>query len=196
MFGKARWWVLCMVALLVVACGKAPVTFHGRDITGVMPDLQFQLTDENGKTVTAQDYANKVVVLFFGYTHCPDYCPATLTLLAQALKILPADQRDRYRVLFVSVDPKRDTPALLKKYTAYFGPQIIGLTGSKDQLDALTKRYRTAYSYGDPDANGNYEVTHGLAMYGFDVHGAVHLFMRDDEPAKEIAEDLQALGTL
>lgn len=187
--------LLCAVMLLA-ACGKAPVTFHGKDITGVMPDLKFQLTDENGKAVTEQDYAGKVVVLFFGYTHCPDYCPTTLTALAQALKTLPEDQRDHYRVLFVSVDPKRDSPQMLKKYTAYFAPQIIGLTGTKAQLDALTKRYRTTYSYGDPDKDGNYLVTHGLAMYGFDSKGAVHLFMRDDEPVPRIGEDLKALGTL
>lgn len=188
--------LLGAVLSVLAACGKAPVTFHGKDITGLMPNLEFQLTDENGKAVTEQDYAGKVVVLFFGYTHCPDYCPTTLTALAQALKTLPEEQRDHYRVLFVSVDPKRDQPAMLKQYTAYFAPQIIGLTGNKTQLDALAKRYRTTYSYGDPDKDGNYIVNHGLAMYGFDKSGKVHLFMRNDEPVPQIAEDLQALATL
>jgi len=188
--------LITLFAVLLVGCGESRVDFHGKDITGVMDDLSFTLTDENGDTVNASIVDNKAVVLFFGYTHCPDYCPMTLTLLAQAMNTLSEQEREQLRVLFVSVDPERDTPSLLKEYTAYFGPEVIGLTGTKDQLDDVTKRYRTAYGYGDKDEQGNYEVSHGLAMYGFDKSGQVRLLMRNDQPVEQVAEDLKALTNL
>ncbi len=188
--------LIALFAVLLVGCGESRVDFHGKDITGVMEDLSFTLTDENGDTVDASIVDNKAVVLFFGYTHCPDYCPMTLTLLAQAMNTLSEQEREQLRVLFVSVDPERDTPALLKEYTAYFGPEVIGLTGNKDQLDDVTKRYRTAYGYGDKDEQGNYEVSHGLAMYGFDKSGQVRLLMRNDQPVEQVAEDLKTLTNL
>ncbi|MEQ8261387.1 MAG: SCO family protein [Alcanivorax sp.] len=188
--------LITLFAVLLVGCGESRVDFHGKDITGVMDDLSFTLTDENGDTVNASIVDNKAVVLFFGYTHCPDYCPMTLTLLAQAMNTLSEQEREQLRVLFVSVDPERDTPSLLKEYTAYFGPEVIGLTGTKDQLDDVTKRYRTAYGYGDKDEQGNYEVSHGLAMYGFDKSGKVRLLMRNDQPVEQVAEDLKALTNL
>lgn len=188
--------LITLFAVLLVGCGESRVDFHGKDITGVMDDLSFTLTDENGDTVNASIVDNKAVVLFFGYTHCPDYCPMTLTLLAQAMNTLSEQEREQLRVLFVSVDPERDTPSLLKEYTAYFGPEVIGLTGTKDQLDDVTKRYRTAYGYGDKDEQGNYEVSHGLAMYGFDKSGQVRLLMRNDQPVEQVADDLKALTNL
>ncbi|HIK73337.1 MAG: protein SCO1/2 [Alloalcanivorax sp.] len=188
--------LITLFAVLLVGCGESRVDFHGKDITGVMDDLSFTLTDENGDTVNASIVDNKAVVLFFGYTHCPDYCPMTLTLLAQAMNTLSEQEREQLRVLFVSVDPERDTPSLLKEYTAYFGPEVIGLTGTKDQLDDVTKRYRTAYGYGDKDEQGNYEVSHGLAMYGFDKSGKVRLLMRNDQPVEQVAEDLKTLTDL
>lgn len=195
----SRWLMVAsalITALVLTSCSKAPVEFHGKDITGVMPDLEFNLIGGEGKPVTQAEFQGKAVVLFFGYTHCPDFCPTTLTALAQALNKLPEQTRDQIRVLFVSVDPSRDTPELLKKYTGYFAPQVVGLTGDKPELDAITKRYRTTYSYDQPDQDGNYLVSHGLAMYGFDKQGKVHLFMRNDQPVEQIAEDLKALEGL
>ncbi len=190
---RTHWLFAAVLLTLLAGCGESRVDFHGKDITGVMDDLSFTLTDENGDTVSEKIVDGKATVLFFGYTHCPDYCPMTLTLLAQAMNTLPEQQREQLRVLFVSVDPERDTPALLKEYTAYFGPEVIGLTGGKDQLDDITKRYRTAYGYGAKDEDGNYEVSHGLAMYGFDKSGQVRLLMRNDQPVEQVADDLQAL---
>ncbi|HEX5677319.1 MAG TPA: SCO family protein [Alcanivorax sp.] len=188
--------LVAVCTVLLVGCGESRVDFHGKDITGVMEDLSFTLTSENGNTVSEEIVEDKAVVLFFGYTHCPDFCPMTLTLLAQAMNTLSEQEREQLRVLFVSVDPERDTPALLKEYTAYFGPEVIGLTGDKDQLDDITKRYRTAYGYGDKDEDGNYEVSHGLAMYGFDKSGKVRLLMRNDQPVEQVADDLKALTDL
>ncbi|EKF73906.1 hypothetical protein A11A3_11132 [Alcanivorax hongdengensis A-11-3] len=188
--------LLIACVMLISACQQASVTFHGKNITGIMPDLAFSLTGEDGQPVTAKAMTGKTVLLFFGYTHCPDYCPTTLMALSQALKALPEKTRRQVQVLFVSVDPKRDTPALLKQYTAYFSDQVMGLTGSHEQLDAITKRYRTAYGYGEPDADGNYSVSHGLAIYGFDSQGRVHLMMRNDERVARMAEDIATLSRL
>tara|TARA_A100001391_G_scaffold134582_1_gene93358 strand:+ start:10389 stop:10982 length:594 start_codon:yes stop_codon:yes gene_type:complete len=180
----------------LAGCGSSGVSFNGKDITGLMPDLEFSLKGEGGETVTQARYQGEAVVLFFGYTHCPDFCPTTLTALAQALNKLSDQEREQIRVLFVSVDPKRDTPELLAKYTAYFSPRVDGLTGDQETLRELTKRYRTTYSYGEPNESGAYLVNHGLAMYGFDRHGKVRLFMRNDQPVEAIAEDLRALVSI
>ena len=191
----SRFFALAVIALALAGCGQQHL-FHARDISGLMPDLNFTLTDDNGRTVTAADYQGKDVLLFFGYTNCPDYCPATLAHLQQAIKRLPEATRKALKVLFVSVDPKRDTPAKLKQYTAYFGPEFVGLTGSMDALKDLTKRYRTTFSYGEADAKGNYEVSHGLAVYAFDRRGQVRLMILNDEPIPQLSEDLTQLAQL
>ena len=111
----SRLFVLAVIALALAGCGHRH-PFHARDISGLMPALDFTLTDDTGRTVTAADFQGKDVLLFFGYTNCPDYCPATLAHLQQAIKRLPETTRKSLKVLFVSVDPKRDTPAKLKQY--------------------------------------------------------------------------------
>ncbi len=108
-----------------------------------------------------------MVLLYFGYTHCPDVCPTTLSLLSHAVTALGTDA-GQVRILFVSVDPARDTLAQLKTYAAAFGPEVVGLRGSEAELKALTKRYRVSYGYGKPDARGDYEVSHSSAVYVFD----------------------------
>lgn len=185
--------LVSLLALLLTACQKGPAEFNGKNITGVMEDLSFELIGEQGETVTAERFQGKAVVMFFGYTHCPDFCPTTLSSLSQAMEQLSAEQREQLRILFISVDPKRDTPALLKQYTDYFGPEVVGLTGEKKNLNDITKRYRTAYGYGEEDDNGNYNVSHGLAMYGFDRAGKVRLLMRNSQPVDDIAQDLKTL---
>lgn len=189
--------VLCALflglTLVLSGCNKSEAPWHGENITGVMPNLAFQLTDENGQTVTAQNFLGKVTLLYFGYTHCPDVCPTTLSTLAHALKAMDSKKADEVRVLFVSVDPKRDTPELLKSYTNAFAPQVIGLTGDPQQLDALSKRYRVSYGYGKPDQNGNYEVYHSSAIFVFDGTGKIRLLSKDSNGSANIAQDLTRL---
>lgn len=184
--------LFCAVAVLFTACGGSQ-QWQTKNITGIMPNLKFTLTDDNGRTVHAGDYSGKIKVLYFGYTHCPDVCPLTLATIGRSLKQL-GTQADRVRVLFVSVDPKRDTPPVLKKYAQAFGPQFIGLTGSQDQLKALTKRYRVSYSYDKPDANGNYAVNHSGAVFVFDGEGDVRLLMNRTDGAAAMAHDLRQLA--
>lgn len=182
---------LIAVLLLLGGCGGKQ-HWQTKDITGYMPDLSFTLTDDHGKTVHADDYAGHVVMLYFGYTHCPDVCPTTLATVAHALQKLGARAKD-VRVLFVSVDPNRDKAAELRAYTAAFSPQMIGLTGTQDELRALSKRYRVTYGYGDKYPKGNYTVSHSSAIFVFDRHGKVRLLMQEQDGAKAIAADLSRL---
>jgi protein SCO1 len=184
--------ILWLLPLVLIACSKGTTPWHSPAISGVMPDLAFHLTDDSGRAVTAADYSGKVTLLYFGFTHCQDVCPETLTLLASAIRRL-GDDANKVQVLFVSVDPKRDTPAVLHRYAAYFSPGIVGLTGTDPQLQTLSKRYRVSYSYGKPDAKGNYEVYHSSAIFAFDARGKIRLLMNQKESAAAIAADLKRL---
>lgn len=187
-----KYLMIPLFCLLLIGC-QSKTQWSGTNITGLMPNLEFSLQGPNG-AVTQQDLRGKAVLLFFGYTSCPDVCPATLMKLAQARASLPVALQKQIVILFVSVDPKRDTPAVLKKYTHFFGKGVLGVTGSRDQLDAITQRYRTSYSYGKPDKSGNYMVNHGSGIYGFDKRGRVHvLFMTQDTPVKGIATNMRKL---
>jgi protein SCO1/2 len=175
-----------LFALLLAGCGKSG--FHMTDISGAMPKLDFHMTRaSDGAAVTGADYQGKLVVLYFGYTHCPDVCPATLANLADMLgKVKSPD----VRVLFVSVDPARDTSAALKKYAAAFSPQIEGLTGSDNALADLARAYRVAYSVtpGPP-----YTVMHSNAVFFFDKTGKTRLVTTDTGDTAAMAEDVERL---
>lgn len=186
-----RYLTLLLIPLLLLACNR-PAPWHGRDIKGIMPDLAFRLNDATGRPVTAKDYAGKITVLYFGFTHCGDVCPETLATLAAATRRLGPDA-DRVRVLFVSVDPRRDTTQVLRGYAAHFSPQTVGLGGDGEQLQTLSKRYRVSYSYGKPDAAGEYEVFHSSAIFVFDGRGRIRLLMDQNDGAANIADDLKRL---
>ena len=156
---------------------RSEAQWHATDITGSLPALDFTLTNAgDGKMVTASDFKGNVVLLYFGYTFCPDVCPLTLSNLSLALKEL-GDKAKNVRVLFVTVDPDRDTLAVLKDYAAAFGPHVIGLRGDADQLAALAKRYRVAYSVTPATDDTPYTVNHSSAIYVFDETGRVRLLV-------------------
>jgi protein SCO1/2 len=158
-------------ALALNGCARAPHWQAGDDVTGSFPRLAFTLTRAtDGKTVTAADYRGRVVLLYFGYTYCPDICPTTLLNLAQTLKRL-GPLADQTRVLFVTVDPNRDTLPILKDYGAQFSPQVVGMRPTPDQLASLARRYRAAYSVSPGDKDHPYTVTHSSAIYVFDKGG-------------------------
>ena len=180
-----------LTALTVAACSEEP--WQTRDISTLMPSLAFNLTDEAGKTVTADDYRGKAVLLFFGFTSCPDVCPITLSTLSSLLSQLTEAERERIRVLFVSVDPQRDTPGKLQEYTSYFGPQFVGLTGTQEQLRALNKRYLVTYDYGQPDESGFYSVSHSGAVFGFAPSGEVRVLMRESSAPEAMLADIRRL---
>lgn len=182
---------LCSSLLLLGACGKK-LHWDLDNVGSVLPDLQFHLVSDTGKPVSAADYAGKVVVLYFGYTHCPDVCPLTMSHLADAVQQLGAEADD-VRILFVSVDPARDTQQILKAYTQAFSPQAVGLTGSMEQIQDAAKRYHVAFNYGQKDASGNYVVNHSAAIYVFDAQGHGRLIGSDIAPPTQIAHDLRQL---
>jgi len=159
---------------LLLAAGPARA-WHSTDMTGVLPPLAFTMTRaSDGKIVSAADYKGKIVLLYFGYTFCPDVCPTTLMSLTNMLKSL-GKKADDVRVLFVTVDPNRDTLSVMKDYTSSFAPQVVGLRGTPDQLATLAKRYRVAYSVTPAHDGKPYEVTHGAAVYVFNRAGDTKL---------------------
>ena len=142
--------------------------------------------------VHATDYRGQIVLMFFGYTHCPDVCPLALSRIKSALASI-GGQAQQVRVLFVTVDPKRDTLQDLKRYTEFFGPQFVGLRGSAEALRELTKKYRISYGYDTPDASGNYNVSHSSAIYIFDRQGEARLLVRPEDSVAAISTDLKRL---
>ncbi len=192
--GRVLLLVISLTALGFAGCDRktAAQPWHLLNITGHMPALQFTLTSDADQTVTQKNYLGRIVLLYFGYTNCPDVCPTTLADLGSVLrKIGPA--ANQVRVLFVSVDPARDTPALLKKYVNAFGPWFVGLTGNQQELLALTKRYRVAYRLGKPDAHGNYTVYHSSAVFIFDRQGKARLLTSLNDKPVAIQADLKRL---
>ncbi len=164
------------LTLAMAGCDE-PQPWHETEITGALPPLALTMTRaDDGRTVTAADYRGKIVLLYFGYTFCPDVCPLTLSNIAQILDRL-GPQADQVRVLFVTVDPDRDTLPVLKQYADAFGPEVDGLRGDPGQLAALAKRYRVAYSVAPKTAEHDYEVSHGSAVYVFDRSGEVRLLL-------------------
>jgi len=179
------------LALLVSGCGEEP--WHGKDITGLMPELAFDLTDESGSPVTEAVFAGRPVAIYFGFTHCPDICPTTLARLAAAARRLPDGLDRELQLAFVSVDPARDDPAQLDRYTGAFSDRMLGLTGTQKQLQSLTRRYRITYGYEEPDENGDYEVSHSSAVFVFDAEGEARLMLLDSLSVQQMAHDLELL---
>lgn len=182
----------CLAFAALAACGRAPANWQLTDIRGHLPDLQFALTADDGRAVTAADYRGKADLLYFGYTHCPDVCPLTLTHLHVALQRL-GKAADGVRVLFVSVDPARDTPQALHKYVAAFDPHVTGLTGTPAQIEALAKRYRVAFNREAPKSGGGYDVSHSSGIYIFDRDGRARLLATSADSVDAIVHDLHAL---
>lgn len=194
--GRLTLIALILISVILAGCNSS-ASYNAHDITGIQPDLNFELTNENGKRVDETDYDQaRLTLLYFGYTNCPDVCPTTLAHLSAAIDNLDKTVQDDINVLFVSVDPKRDTPEHLKKYTAYFGPQFIGLTGTQEQLTKITKARNVTYSYGDPDEKGFYTVSHSSAVFVFDDQGNVRLLITrttQGQAVKKITSDLRTL---
>jgi protein SCO1/2 len=182
-------------ALLLV--GPPAKAWNSDDMTGALPKLAFTMTRaSDGKTVTAADYKGKVVLLYFGYTFCPDVCPTTLLNITTMLKKM-GKKADDVRVLFVTVDPNRDTLPVLKQYTNAFAPEVVGLRGTPSALANLAKRYRVSYSVTPAHDGKPYAVTHGAAVYVFNRAGDIKLlFTSLSKPNAKLAPaaaDLRAM---
>ncbi|MFN2359812.1 MAG: SCO family protein [Marinobacter sp.] len=179
---------------LLAGCFGGEESWRGKDISGLMPDLAFELTGTSGDTVTAEETDGEIRMVFFGFTSCPDVCPTTLQKLSSAVKDMPGELQDDTRIVFVSVDPQRDTPERIDSYVDFFSERAIGLTGEEKALRELSKRYRTTFGYDDPDAEGNYNVSHSGAVYVFDREGNARLLFRPGMTVEDIRTDLVELA--
>jgi len=187
--------ILALSALTLAGCSGDQYDWNAKDISGLMPELDYQLTDTNGESVSAEETSGNIRMLSFGFTSCPDICPTTLQKLSRAVDELPEAIRKDVKIMFVSVDPNRDTPERIKSYVEFFSDSIIGLTGSEDNLRALSKRYRTTFGYAEPDEKGNYDVSHSSAVYVFDREGKARLLVRPEQQSlDELKSDLSELA--
>lgn len=164
-----------LVALAVAACGPASPKFKGSDVTGAGFGRDFRLTDQNGKTRTLADFRGKAVVIFFGYTQCPDFCPTTLSELAAAMKELGADA-GRVQVLFVTVDPERDTREVLAHYVPAFDPSFLGLYGDAAATAEVAKEFKIIYQKQPGREPGSYTLDHSAGTYIFDPEGRLRVY--------------------
>lgn len=180
------------LALLVALAGCAPDKFRTTDITGANFAREFRLTAHDGKPRTLADFRGKVVVLFFGFTHCPDICPATLAQYAQAAKQLGTDA-DRVQFLFVTVDPERDTVEVLKQYVPAFDARFLGLTGDQEAIAATAKEFKVMFRKQQGKTADAYSVDHSAGTYIFDREGRVRLFVRHDQPVEDVVHDIRLL---
>ncbi|WP_258170408.1 SCO family protein [Burkholderia multivorans] len=183
-------------ALVLTGCDQQPArSFQNLDITGNSQFAgHFSLPDTNGQTRTLDDYRGKVVVMVFGYTHCPDVCPTTLAELSQALQQLGPAKAQRIQVLFVTLDPARDTPSIVAQYASAFDPSFRALRPTDNaQLEKMAADFRLVYEK-VPGTNGdNYTLNHTAASFVFDTNGKLRLFVRDAQGAKPWVHDLGEL---
>lgn len=173
--------------------GGEPPQFKGTDITGADFGRTLELTDHNGRRVNLETFRGKLVVLFFGYTHCPDVCPTTLSDMAQAFKLMGPGKADKVQVLFVSVDPERDTPEILKAYVPYFHESFLGLYGTPEEVAKAANEFKVMYrKHVEPGASG-YLVDHSAGSYVLDRSGRLRLYLPFAHPPQDITQDLNTL---
>ena len=172
--------------------GGATTSFKGIDITGAEYARTLSLNDQNGQLRTLADFKGKVTVVFFGFTQCPDVCPTTMAELAQVKASLGKDG-DRVQGIFVTVDPERDTAAVLKSYMGGFDPSFVALRGSPDEIAATAKEFKVFYAKVPGKTEGSYSIDHTAGSYVFDAQGKVRLFIRYGGGAEALAADLKTL---
>ena len=181
-----------LLALLLAACSPDAPKFRSTDITGADFGKELALTGHDGKPRTLADFRGKAVVLFFGYTHCPDICPTTLADMAGIMKKLGKDAA-RVQVLFVTVDPERDTPDVLAKYVPAFDPGFLGLSGDAAATQRAAKEFKIFYEKRPGSTPSAYTVDHSGQSYVIDPQGQLRLFVRYDRIATDLADDLRTL---
>lgn len=173
-------------------CTEAPATFNAVDMTGADYAKNFSLADADGNVRKLEDFKGKVVVLFFGYAQCPDVCPTTMTEMAQVKQLLGKDG-DKLQVLFVTVDPARDTPTVMKAYMAAFDPGFIALIPTPDQLVAMSKDFKAYFKKVDGSTPTSYSMDHSAAQYIYDPQGRLRLYARYGSGVAPMVADIQAL---
>lgn len=187
---------ICLILLISFLSACKPSgganKFVATDITGADFGQSFSLTDHTGKLRTMADFKDKIVVLFFGYTHCPDVCPTTMHDLKLAMKLL-GDQSNQVQVLFVTLDPARDSQALLAQFIPSFDPRFIALRGSEEEIAATAAVFKIYAKKIEAQGKGGYTVDHSAGMYVFDKEGKIRLYVDYGEKPADIANDIKQL---
>jgi protein SCO1/2 len=182
-----------LTALLALGgCGQDKPAFHGVDITGANYAQGWALADHNGQERTLKDFAGKAVIVFFGYTQCPDVCPTSMQELAEVKRLLGKDG-DRLQGVFITVDPERDTAELLKSYMANFDPSFVALRPTPEQLPQVAKDFKIYFKKVEGKTPTSYTLDHSAGSFTFDPQGRVRLYNRYGSGAQALAEDVKIL---
>lgn len=187
-----RYLLSALAVLALAACSPDKPKFNAIDITGADYAKGFTLTDHNGQSRSLSDFKGKVVVLFFGYTQCPDVCPTSMVELAEVKRLLGADG-DKLQGVFVTVDPARDTAELLKAYMANFDPTFVAFIPTPEQLAVVAKDYKIYYKKVDGKTPTSYTMDHSAGSYVYDTQGNLRLYSRYGVGAQVLAQDIQTL---
>lgn len=186
--------VSAALALSLAACDKGPdkLQFQNTDLTGLSYAEKLSLTDHTGKPVTLDTYKGKVLAIFFGFTQCPEVCPTTLANMATVMQQL-GPQADQVQVLFVTLDPERDTQELLQQYVPGFDQRFVGLRGTPEQVAAAAKEFKVIYNKVPGKTADSYTIEHTAATFVFDKNGKIRLYVRDKQDPATIVHDLKLL---
>jgi protein SCO1/2 len=189
---------LIFLITLLASCNAAgdknqpTASFVGENITGADFAKPLALTDHTGKPRTMSDFKGKVVVLFFGYTHCPDVCPTTMSDLKQTMKLL-GNKADEVQVLFITVDPERDTQEVLAQFVPYFDPRFLGLRGNAKETADTLSNFKVYQAKVDEKSDGSYTIDHSAGMYVYDKLGKIRLYMQYGQKPVDMASDIGKL---
>ncbi len=188
------YFLIAMVAVLLSACSPSTEepSLFGTDITGADFATDFKLTDHHGETRQLSDYQGKVVALFFGFTHCPDICPTTMADLAAAMKLMGKNS-DHVQVLFVTVDPERDTQAVLSEFVPSFDSRFVGLTGTTEEIERTAQTFKIFYAKQQEPGQSGYSFDHSAGVYVYDKKGKIRIYLKYGQKPQEIAHDLSRL---
>ena len=188
----AGWSAASAAGLGLAGCSPSPPKFNAVDMTGADYAKDFKLADADGKLRTLADFKGKVVVLFFGYAQCPDVCPTTMAEMTQVKQKLGKDA-DRFQVLFMTVDPERDTPQIMKAYMQAFDPSFVALIPTPEQLPQVAKDFKVYYKKSEGKAPGSYTMDHSAASFVYDPQGNLRLYVRYGAGVDAVAADVKTL---
>lgn len=191
-FGRQLLFILALCLLASCGDSQPSKSFVGTDITGADFSKSLALTDHTGTPRTLDDYKGKVILMFFGFTHCPDVCPTTMLDLKNTMKLL-GDKADEVQVLFVTVDPERDTQEVLAKFVPSFDSRFIGLRGDAEQTAETVKNFKIYYAKVPGKSENDYSIDHSAGMYAFDKQGKVRLYLGYGQKPEDIASDVENL---
>ncbi|MES2037721.1 MAG: SCO family protein [Pseudomonadota bacterium] len=187
---KRRSVLTLLGSMSLLACSRTPVTFTGIDITGANYANDFQLRGHDGKEYSLASFKGKCVLIFFGFTQCPDICPTALSRAVHIRKLL-GDKAEQLQVIFITIDPERDTPELLTQYMKAFDPSFLGLYGDMKQTQDVAAAFRVFYQ--KVPSGSSYTMDHSSISYAFDTRGKIRLALKHEQTAEQCAKDLRAL---